>query len=414
LFSKFKEKLSGFKEALASKLQEKSASQPVPEALPAEAEEPEEEFEAQEEAAVAPEKNKENKNNKGKAKSESGRLLPFGKSSGKSREKQAASAEVAPATSREDKAKNGKPNNKSKFSFLDKAKSLVFDQEIVIDEKDLEDPMWALEMALLESDVALPVAEEIVKNVKEELVGQKKKLTANTGDVAEEALRSALLKMLSKNSFDFDEFVAKAERPVKILFVGVNGTGKTTSIAKVTKYLQDHGYSVVLAAGDTFRAGAIEQLEVHANALGVKIVKHKTGGDPAAVIFDAIEYAKSHNKDVVLADTAGRLHTNINLMDQMRKIVRVTKPDMLIFVDEAIAGNDAVERARLFNESVAIDGTILTKTDADAKGGSAISIAYITGKPVLFLGVGQTYPDIVKFEPEWLVDRLLGGEEAAA
>jgi fused signal recognition particle receptor len=195
LFSKFKEKLSGFKEALASKLQEKSASQPVPEALPAEAEEPEEEFEAQEEAAVAPEKNKENKNNKGKAKSESGRLLPFGKSSGKSREKQAASAEVAPATSREDKAKNGKPNNKSKFSFLDKAKSLVFDQEIVIDEKDLEDPMWALEMALLESDVALPVAEEIVKNVKEELVGQKKKLTANTGDVAEEALRSALLKM---------------------------------------------------------------------------------------------------------------------------------------------------------------------------------------------------------------------------
>ncbi len=414
MFSKFKEKLSGFKEALASKLQEKSASQPVPEALPAEAEEPEEEFEAQEEAAVAPEKNKENKNNKGKAKSESGRLLPFGKSSGKSREKQAASAEVAPATSREDKAKNGKPNNKSKFSFLDKAKSLVFDQEIVIDEKDLEDPMWALEMALLESDVALPVAEEIVKNVKEELVGQKKKLTANTGDVAEEALRSALLKMLSKNSFDFDEFVAKAERPVKILFVGVNGTGKTTSIAKVTKYLQDHGYSVVLAAGDTFRAGAIEQLEVHANALGVKIVKHKTGGDPAAVIFDAIEYAKSHNKDVVLADTAGRLHTNINLMDQMRKIVRVTKPDMLIFVDEAIAGNDAVERARLFNESVAIDGTILTKTDADAKGGSAISIAYITGKPVLFLGVGQTYPDIVKFEPEWLVDRLLGGEEAAA
>jgi fused signal recognition particle receptor len=214
--------------------------------------------------------------------------------------------------------------------------------------------------------------------------------------------------MLSKNAFDFDEFVAKAQRPVKILFVGVNGTGKTTSIAKVTKYLQDHGYSVVLAAGDTFRAGAIEQLEVHANALGVKIVKHKTGGDPAAVIFDAIEYAKAHKRDVVLADTAGRLHTNINLMDQMKKIVRVTKPDMLIFVDEAIAGNDAVERARLFNESVAINGTILTKTDADAKGGSAISIAYITGKPVLFLGVGQTYGDLVKFEPEWLVDRLLG------
>jgi fused signal recognition particle receptor len=211
---------------------------------------------------------------------------------------------------------------------------------------------------------------------------------------------------------DFDLFVQKANKPVKILFVGVNGTGKTTSIAKVAKYLMDHSYSVVLAAGDTFRAGAIEQLEVHADKLGIKIVKHKTGGDPAAVIFDAIEYAKAHNKDIVLADTAGRLHTNINLMDQMRKIVRVTKPDLLIFVDEAIAGNDAVERARLFNESVPIGGSILTKTDADAKGGSAISIAYITGKPVLFLGVGQGYPDLVKFEPHWLVDRLMGEAEA--
>jgi fused signal recognition particle receptor len=214
--------------------------------------------------------------------------------------------------------------------------------------------------------------------------------------------------MLSASSFDFDDYIKKARKPVKILFVGVNGTGKTTSIAKVARYLQDRGHSVVLAAGDTFRAGAIEQLEVHGSRLGLKVIKHKPGGDPAAVIFDAIEYARAHRRDVVLADTAGRMHTNINLMDQMRKIVRVTEPDLLIFVDEAIAGNDAVERARLFNESVPIAGTILTKTDADAKGGSAISIAYITGKPVLFLGVGQAYADLVKFEPEWLVERLLG------
>ena len=195
---------------------------------------------------------------------------------------------------------------------------------------------------------------------------------------------------------------------MKIVFVGVNGTGKTTSISKVARYLMDREYSVVIAAGDTFRAGAIEQIEVHANNLGVKLIKHNTGGDPAAVIFDAVEYAKAHHKDVVLADTAGRLHTNINLMDQMKKIVRVTKPDLLIFVDEAIAGNDAVERARQFNETVPIEGTILTKTDADAKGGAAISIAHITGKPVLFLGTGQDYPDLVKFDPDWLVDRLLG------
>ena len=306
----------------------------------------------------------------------------------------------------------GQSKPKGRFSFLEKAKAMVFEQEIILDEKDLEEPLWALEMALLESDVALPVAEEIVKQVKSELVGAKKKIGADTGELAEGALRNALVSILSQNYLDFDDYVAKAKKPVKILFVGVNGTGKTTSIAKVARYLMDHGYSVVLAAGDTFRAGAIEQLEVHGNSLGLKVVKHKTGGDPAAVIFDAIEYAKAHNKDVVLADTAGRLHTNINLMDQMRKIVRVTKPDLLIFVDEAIAGNDAVERARLFNESVPIDGSILTKTDADAKGGSAISIAYITGKPVLFLGVGQTYPDLVKFEPNWLVDRLMGEAEA--
>nr|WP_297758472.1 signal recognition particle-docking protein FtsY [Methanothrix sp.] len=295
-----------------------------------------------------------------------------------------------------------------KISIVDKARSLIFEREVILDEKDLEEPLWGLEMALLESDVALPVAEEIVSSVKSSLVGSRKKIGSDTGDLVESALRAALLKVLSKNVFDFDEFIKNAPKPVKILFVGVNGTGKTTSIAKVARYLRDRGYSVVLAAGDTFRAGAIEQLETHGQRLDLKVIKHKTGGDPAAVIFDAIEYAKAHKKDVVLADTAGRLHTNINLMDQMKKIVRVTKPDMLIFVDEAIAGNDAVERARLFNESVPITGTILTKTDADAKGGSAISIAYVTGKPILFLGVGQDYPDLVKFDPQWLVDRLLG------
>jgi len=296
----------------------------------------------------------------------------------------------------------------NRLGLASRAKSLIFEQVVVLDEKDLEDPLWELELALLESDVALPVAEEIVSSVKEDLVGQKKKVLANTGSIAEEALRSALLKVLSESPFDIDEYIENAKKPVKMVFVGVNGTGKTTSISKVARYLMDREYSVVIAAGDTFRAGAIEQIEVHANNLGVRLIKHKTGGDPAAVIFDAVEYAKAHHKDVVLADTAGRLHTNINLMDQMKKIVRVTKPDLLIFVDEAIAGNDAVERARQFNEAVPIEGTILTKTDADAKGGAAISIAHITGKPVLFLGTGQDYPDLVKFDPDWLVDRLLG------
>jgi fused signal recognition particle receptor len=393
LFNRFKEKLAGFKESLSSKIQEKvdkaeerleaAKNHKEPEAVAALPEEAEGKAAPALPAYAKPTKPaKAVKSNKLEQEPEK-----------KEPEKNAAKA-------------------KGRFSFLEKAKSLVFEQEVILEEKDLEEPLWALEMALLESDVALPVAEEIVKSVKSDLVGAKKKIGADTGTLAEESLRTALLDLLSKNYLDFDEYVQNTEKPVKILFVGVNGTGKTTSIAKVAKYLMDRGYSVVLAAGDTFRAGAIEQLEVHGNRLGLKVVKHKTGGDPAAVIFDAVEYAKAHNKDIVLADTAGRLHTNINLMDQMRKIVRVTKPDLLIFVDEAIAGNDAVERARLFNESVPIGGSILTKTDADAKGGSAISIAYITGKPVLFLGVGQTYPDLVKFEPNWLVDRLMGEAEA--
>lgn len=378
MFSRFKEKLSGFKEALSSKIQEKVGA-------------------------------KTNQTAEAEAAAEKPEALET--RSQPQQEKVTASAAFSEASKAQEADKNN-ARPKNRFSFLEKAKSLVFEQEVILDEKDLEEPLWALEMALLESDVALPVAEEIVKEVRSGLVGAKKKIGADTGDLAESALRDALLNILSRNHLDFDEYVRSKEKPVKILFVGVNGTGKTTSIAKVAKYLMDRGYSVVLAAGDTFRAGAIEQLEVHASRLGLKVVKHKTGGDPAAVIFDAIEYAKAHNKDVVLADTAGRLHTNINLMDQMRKIVRVTKPDLLIFVDEAIAGNDAVERARLFNESVPIGGSILTKTDADAKGGSAISVAYITGKPVLFLGIGQTYPDLVKFEPQWLVDRLMGEAEA--
>lgn len=388
MFNRFKEKLSGFKEALSSKLQEKIVRKDEQAELEAD--------KTQAEAAMT--------SSAAASKTESQAKPASEKKSG-------TANNARPNSVLNTGFSNNSAKPKNRFSILDKAKSLVFEQEIILDEKDLTDPLWALEMALLESDVALPVAEEIVSSVKSELVGHKKKIGANTGQLAEDALRSALTKMLSANHLDFDAYIKTKEKPVKILFVGVNGTGKTTSIAKVARYLMNHGYSIVLAAGDTFRAGAIEQLEVHGERLGLKVIKHKTGGDPAAVIYDAVEYARAHNKDVVLADTAGRLHTNINLMDQMRKIVRVINPDLLIFVDEAIAGNDAVERARLFNESVPIGGTILTKTDADAKGGSAISIAYITGKPVLFLGVGQDYPDLVKFEPQWLVDRLLGEVE---
>jgi len=293
-----------------------------------------------------------------------------------------------------------------KVGFAQKAKALVFNREVYLDSKDLEEPLWELEMGLLESDLALSVSEAIVESVKNQLTGTTKRIGSNTGDIVEAALKKAILEVVSANTFDFDEYVKNREKPVHIVFVGINGTGKTTSISKITHRLLKSGYSVVLAAGDTFRAGAIDQLGIHANRLGVKMIKHQAGADPAAVIYDAVQYAKAHKIDFVLSDTAGRMHTNMNLMAQMEKICRVSTPDLIIFVDEAVAGNDAVERAAQFNEAVPIDGSILTKIDADAKGGAAISIAYITGKPILFFGIGQGYEDLKKFDPEWFVDQL--------
>ncbi|MFB6300190.1 MAG: signal recognition particle-docking protein FtsY [Halobacteriales archaeon] len=282
--------------------------------------------------------------------------------------------------------------------------------ELIIDEDDLEDPLWELEMALLENDVEMGVAEELLDRIKAELVGESRKITTSTTAVVEDALREALLSVISVGQFDFDERIAEIDKPVVIIFTGVNGVGKTTSIAKVARYLEQQGYSSVLANGDTYRAGANEQIEEHADRLDKRLISHEQGGDPAAVIYDGVEYAEANDIDVVLGDTAGRLHTSDDLMSQLEKIGRVVGPDLTIFVDEAVAGQDAVERARTFNDAVEIDGAILTKADADTSGGAAISIAHVTGKPILFLGTGQGYDDLERFDPEALVDRLLGNE----
>ncbi len=274
-----------------------------------------------------------------------------------------------------------------------------------IDEKKLDELLWDLEMGLLEADVAYTVIDSIKKDVKQEIrrVPFDK---GKAGDLVETVLRNAIGHVLKSNDFDFNKFIEERKKPVVIMFVGVNGTGKTLSIAKIAHQLQKIGKTCVMAAGDTFRAGAIEQLTIHADKLGVKIVKHGPGSDPAAVAYDAIEHAKAKHKDVVLLDTAGRMQTNSNLMDEMAKIKRVAKPDMIIFVGDALSGNDAVEQAKRFNEVVGIDGVILTKVDADAKGGSSLSIAYTIGKPLLFIGVGQGYDDQIPFNPEWMVQHI--------
>lgn len=286
--------------------------------------------------------------------------------------------------------------------------SAIASGEVIISDEKVDEILDELELALLESDVAFEVVSEIREKLKTRISGRRKKIGESLYKIVENELRNAILEILQKNQFDFDEFVSKKlkeKKPLKIIFVGVNGTGKTTTIAKVAKRLMSK-YSVVIAAGDTFRAGAIEQIEEHAKRLGIKLIKHNPGSDPTAVIFDAIKHAESKGIDIVLADTAGRMHTKKNLLDQLEKIKRVTKPDLVIFVDESIAGNDALERAKMFNDLIGIDGSILTKIDADPKGGTAISIAQVTQKPILFLGTGQGYDDLVKFDANWLVERI--------
>jgi len=278
----------------------------------------------------------------------------------------------------------------------------------VIDEDDLDAHLEELEFALLGSDVALSVAQEVLDGVEENLVGETRRRLSSTGNLVQDALREALYDVISVGQFDFDERVTAAEKPFVIIFTGVNGVGKTTTIAKMARYFEERGLSTVLANGDTFRAGANEQLEQHAENLGKKIISHEKGSDPAAVIYDAVEYADANDVDVVLGDTAGRLHTSDGLMDQLEKIDRVINPDMTLFVDEAVAGQDAVNRAREFDDASDIDGTVLTKADADSQGGAAISIAHVTGKPILFLGTGQEYDDLERFDPERIVDQLLG------
>lgn len=309
-----------------------------------------------------------------------------------------------------------KPDEKPVFTETEPAEEeklglFSFVRHKTISEKDIDDILFELELSLLEGDVALEVAEEIINSVKEDLVGRKIKRRSDVSEFTKEALKKAISTILDVDRHNLEELMVSKQKegePLKIMFVGINGTGKTTTIAKVATHFMEKGYKPVMAASDTFRAGAIEQLTHHADKIGVKIIKHKKGADPAAVAYDAVEHAKAQGKELVLIDTAGRMQTNTNLMDEMKKIQRVVKPDIILFVGDALTGNDAVEQARKFDEAVGVDGIVLTKADADAKGGAALSIGHVINKPILFLGVGQSYSDIMEFKPEWMVEQVFG------
>jgi len=266
-------------------------------------------------------------------------------------------------------------------------------------------------ISLAENDVAFPVADRICDELEKRLVGLQVKRLEDRKKIVEENLRQVLLEvMLTDNKIELLKKI-EAKRatgePFVLLFVGINGTGKTTTIAKVAQYLRDKGNSVVLAASDTYRAGSIEQLEEHARRLGMRMIKHKYGGDPAAVAYDAISHAKAHGVNVVLIDTAGRMQTNQNLMNELAKVKRVVHPDLTVLTLDSLIGNDAVMQAEEFHNSIGVDATILTKVDADVKGGSALSVTYVTQKPILFIGVGQTYKDLELFNPEKFVNMIL-------
>jgi fused signal recognition particle receptor len=266
-------------------------------------------------------------------------------------------------------------------------------------------------MSLAENDVAFPVANKICDELEKRLVGVQVKRLEDRKKIVEENLRQVLLEvMLTSSRIDLlkmaDEKRKKCE-PFVLMFVGINGTGKTTTIAKVAQFLRDKGYSVVLAGADTYRAGSIEQLEEHGKRLGIRLIKGNYGGDPAAVAFDAVSHAKAHGINIVLIDTAGRMQTNQNLMNELVKVKRVVGPDLTVLTVDSLIGNDAVMQAEEFNKAVGVDATVLTKVDADVKGGSALSVTYVTQKPILFIGVGQTYKDLELFNPEKFVNMIL-------
>jgi fused signal recognition particle receptor len=266
-------------------------------------------------------------------------------------------------------------------------------------------------MSLCENDVAYPVAEKISDDLEKRLVGVQVKRLEDRKKIVDENLRQVLLDvMLTNKSIDLlklAEEKRKKKEPLVLMFVGINGTGKTTTIAKVAHFLRDKSYSIVLAGADTYRAGSIEQLEEHGKRLGIRVIKSNYGGDPAAVAYDAVNHAKAHGINIVLIDTAGRMQTNQNLMNELVKVKRVVGPDLTIFTVDSLIGNDAVQQAEEFNKAVGIDATILTKVDADVKGGSALSVTYVTQKPILFIGVGQSYKDLELFNPEKFVNMVL-------
>jgi fused signal recognition particle receptor len=281
-------------------------------------------------------------------------------------------------------------------------------------EDELEPMLWELQLQLISNDVSLDVSEKVCTELKEQLIGEQASRFGDKTTTVRDALRTSIHSVLKTmepvNLLDMVKESKKKSQPFVAIFIGINGTGKTTTIAKIAHLLQKEGFNLVLASADTYRAGAIEQLEEHGKRLDVRVIKHRYGSDAAAVGYDAVQHAKARKIDVVLIDTAGRMQTNRNLMDELQKMKRVIQPDLTVMILDSLIGNDATEQALTFNEHISFDAAILTKVDADARGGSSLSVSYLTGKPIIYVGVGQEYEDLEPFDSEWFADQLLSEE----
>ncbi len=303
-------------------------------------------------------------------------------------------------------ASEDKRELKVKVGVSGKLSGLIFGG-VEIKETEITDLLWELELSLLESDVEADTAHELVEQIKKRLIGQKVS-AKNIDEFLNEQIKEILKEMMITEKINLiSEIKSKKEKPYVILMLGPNGAGKTTSISKLTHLLKKNKLSSIWAAGDTFRAAAIDQLEEHGRRLDVRVIKHQYGADPAAVAFDAIKAAQAGKIDVVLIDSAGRQETNKNLMEELRKIERVTKPDLKLYVGEAYAGQGLLDQAKEFDEIIGINGFILTKIDTDAKGGTTISLLYKLKKPILYIGTGQEYEDFQEFSEDYIINRII-------
>ncbi len=296
--------------------------------------------------------------------------------------------------------------------MLEKLKDVFssFVKKTLSDDK-IDKALHELNLLLISNDVAAETADVLCNSIKDCLRGEQIGRLSSKQKYLFEILKETITDILTPDQEIslLDEIKKKKANnlPYIMVFLGVNGTGKTTTIAKIAYYLKKNNISSVAAASDTFRAAAIEQLTYHMERVGIRVIKHSYNSDPASVAYDAIQHATAKGIDVVLVDTAGRQVSNKNLIIELQKIVRIAEPDLIVFVGDSLAGNDALIQAKEFKNNVGIDANILTKLDADAKGGAALSISFETKKPILFVGTGQNYDDLKPFDKNYFISNIL-------